>query len=321
MNSLKDLAKVLKKSKRIALFTHVSPDFDALGSVFALYYSLKNMAKEPEIFIEEQLSTKQKSLVEEKLINHGECDQTKFDTFVCCDVSDIKRLGAYSSIYEGNNNTIVLDHHLAVQLIGKYNHIDASISSCAELVYDLLKIMKVKFSTKTLSMVYAGLASDTNSFINTNTNEHSFRVAYEITKAGVDTNFINETLFKTLTKTQISFQQYLWNNYKINKDCAYILLDNKTLQSLKGEEGDYSGFSAKLISIQNVKYSFSLVEKEPGVVTVSLRSRKGYDVRSVAEKLGGGGHLCASGAKINTSNLSKIKTEILKAINQAKAEK
>ncbi|MBQ8444406.1 MAG: hypothetical protein IJX25_03545, partial [Clostridia bacterium] len=101
-----------------------------------------------------------------------------------------------------------------------------------------------------------------------------------------------------------------------DKDIAYILMDYKTLQSLKGNSTDCSGYSSKLLTIENINYSFSLIEKEPGLMTLSMRSRAGYNVRLASEKLGGGGHSCAAGAKINATSLNKIKKEVIDAIRQ-----
>ncbi|MBO5394382.1 MAG: DHH family phosphoesterase [Clostridia bacterium] len=318
MNSLKDIAKVLKKAKRIALFTHNNPDSDALGCVFGLYYAFKTMGKEAEIFIKDEIPYVNQRLIDTKLINSGECSPTQFDTFMCCDVSELQRIGCGDNIFNLTNNTIVLDHHITAQLIGKYNHIDASISSCSELVYDLLKLMKVRFNAKILSCIYMGLSADTNSFINANTNAHSFKVAYEIAKFGIDLTTINEVIYKSMSKDEIAFKQYLWNNYKAEKDVAYIVMDYKTLQELKGNNSSCSNFSSKLLSIDKINYAFSLIEKEPGVLSLSMRSRSGYNVRIVAEKFGGGGHTCAAGAKIASKAINKIKKEIVSAIRQSK---
>lgn len=314
MNSLKELAKALKKSKKVALFTHISPDSDALGSVFAMYHALNSLGKQAVIFIEENYSDANKHLIDEKLINRDVCNSADFDTFLCCDASSLQRLGKYADVFDIKNNTIVLDHHYCTKHIARFNHVDASMSSCSELVYELLKIMKVRFNNKILSYIYMGLTSDTNSFINSNTNAHSFKVAYELAKAGVDMNAINEALFRSVTKTEIRFKQFLWTNYKIDKDIAYIIVRYKDLQELQGDNKDCSGYSAKLLTIDKVKYSFSLVEKEPGLISLSMRSRKGSNVRSVAEKLGGGGHICAAGAKFKGTNLNKIKKEIIQSI-------
>jgi len=317
MNSLKDLAKALKKSNKVALFTHKGPDSDALGCVFAMYYGLKSLGKEAEIFISDEIPYVNKKLVDMKSINIGECNPSLFDTFMCCDVSEPHRIGSNTNnIFNLTNNTIVLDHHLTCQLTGRYNYIDASISSCSELVYDLLKLMKVKFNTKILSSVYMGLTSDTNSFINTNTNAHSFKIAYEIAKSGIDLNPINETIYKSVSKKEIKFKQFLWNNYKTTKDIAYIIIDQKTLTELNGNGNDCSNYSAKLLTMENINYSFSLIEKEPGIISVSMRCRAGYNVRTVTEKLGGGGHTCAADAKIKGTNFNKVKKEIISIIRQ-----
>ena len=321
MNSIKEIAKVLKKSKKIAIFSHDRPDYDALGSTYALYFGLKSLGKEVSMFQEENIPETYKTFFDDDFITYGQCDSTDFDTFICCDVSSLNRLGIYASLYNYQNNTIVFDHHITTKLIGKYNYVDASMSSCSEMVYDLLKMMKVHFSTKILSYIYIGLSSDTKSFINNNTNEHSFKVAYEILKFGVDTTKINDILYRSIAKKEVDFQKYLWNNYKIEKNIAYLTMDNKTLQSLGGDFDMCSGFSGKLIKIEGIKYAFSLIEREPGIISLSMRSRAGYNCRSIAEKLGGGGHFYASGATIKSTSFAKVRKEVIKTIKDDFAEK
>jgi len=154
--------------------------------------------------------------------------------------------------------------------------------------------------------------------VNSNTNAHSFKVAYEIAKMGFDANPINEIIYKSVSKKEIAFKQYLWNNYKQDQDIAYILVNNKTLKEMKGDSTDCSNYSAKLLTIDKINYSFSIIEKEPGVLSVSLRSRAGYNVRLTAEQLGGGGHSCAAGAKVKGTSLNTVKKQILDIIKKNK---
>jgi len=42
---IEEIAKKLNKAKNIAVFCHVRPDGDALGSSFALWYVLKALGK------------------------------------------------------------------------------------------------------------------------------------------------------------------------------------------------------------------------------------------------------------------------------------
>ena len=45
-----------------------------------------------------------------------------------------------------------------------------------------------------------------------------------------------------------------------------------------------------------------------------MRSKKGYDVRVIAEELGGGGHICAAGAKFEAKNIQEAKKRVLDAM-------
>ena len=67
-DSIKKIAKTVKKNTKIALVTHIGPDFDALGSSLSLYYGLKQMGKNVSIFVNDELSENQKLLVDINVI-------------------------------------------------------------------------------------------------------------------------------------------------------------------------------------------------------------------------------------------------------------
>lgn len=311
MNKLKEIAKVIKKAKSIALFMHISPDYDALASSFALYYTMKKMNKVVEIFSKDKLNSTQKKIFDETIINNKSCKRENFDLFICSDVSSLNRLGDYSNIFTTKDKTIIIDHHVCNEEIGYYNYINNNRSSCSEIIFDLLKLLPPKLDLKIATLLYAGLSSDTASFINSNTNEFSLSTAYNLTKMGVNINQINQILYETRTLKEIDFKKYLWNNYKIKKDCAYCLMDYDTLKMLKGKKSDCISYSKSLISIENINYSFSIVEEKKGEYNLSMRSKIGFDVRKVAEKVGGGGHICAAGAKFQAKNINEASKIIL----------
>ena len=149
------------------------------------------------------------------------------------------------------------------------------------------------------------MSSDTNSFINSNTDLRSFETAIELVKNGADVSKLNELLYRMQTKKEIIFKKYLWNHYEIDGDCAYCLVSYEQLVKMKGKKSDCDAYSSSLISIQGVNYSFSIIEETEGCFSVSMRSKVGYDARAKAEKLGGGGHICAAGAKITAVNIEE----------------
>lgn len=314
MNNIKELAKVIKKAKSIAIFTHISPDFDALGSSFSLYYTLKSLGKNVNVFIKEKLNLHQKLLFED-IANHGTCKEKEFDLFICVDVSALNRLGDYAYVFKNkSNNTMVIDHHVCIEQFCKYNYINNDRSSCCEIILDLLKAMKVKLDSKVASYLYAGLSSDTSSFQNSGTKINSHLAAIDLISYGADIHKVNQVLYETRSIKEIAFKKYLWNNFKIYKDCAYCLVDYKSITNLKGKKADCDTFSRSLVSIEGINRSFSLIEEKEGIFNLSMRSKIGYDVRTVAEKVGGGGHICAAGAKFEAKNIQAAKKIILDAM-------
>ena len=49
---MNDVIKILKKSKRVAIIAHISPDPDCIGSMTTLSSILKRMGKEASIYVD-----------------------------------------------------------------------------------------------------------------------------------------------------------------------------------------------------------------------------------------------------------------------------
>ena len=69
-------------------------------------------------------------------------------------------------------------------------------------------------------------------------------------------------------------------------------------------------------AIDGVRAVVFLKQWEPGVVRISLRSTGGVDVRSVAERLGGGGHANAAGCTVR-GDLPSTRELVLAAVRAA----
>lgn len=312
-NKIQEIAKQIKKSKTIAVFTHINPDFDALGSSLSLVEMLNTMGKKAFLYTKDKLTETQKLIFDKKYIINSKCNE-EFDLFISVDTPSIERLGDYGEEFVQHSNTIVLDHHENSGLIGKLNYINEKYSSCSEIVFQVLKHLKKKINKEIATLLYSGLTGDTYSFTNSNTTEESFKNALELTKLGANITRINEIQFKSRTKKEIEFIEYLWNNIQTVKNCAFCLIDYNTLKNMKGKKSDCDFYSAELIKIQGIDYSFSIIEDKKGIFNISLRSKSGYDVRKIAEKLNGGGHLCAAGARINAGDIQEAKNKVISLI-------
>ncbi len=317
MNKLfKQIKNKIKKSNNVALFTHLNPDFDALGSTYALLYALRNQGKKVQLFVTDELTYKQKLLFDEKEICKETISNLNFDLVITTDTPSINRLGDFGDFVKNFNeeNKIIIDHHQNIDLKGSFNFINTDFSSSCEMIFIILKYCNFKITKEIASFLYTGLSSDTNSFVNTNTNSFSFYVAQNLSEYGANLSYINEKLYRTKTRKGIAFKKYLLSNYKEEDDIAYCLINKQQLEILNGDKNDCSGFSSELISFENINISFSIVESKEGYFEISFRSKAGHDVRKIANTLGGGGHICASGAKIFNNDIDNVKEMVLKAI-------
>ena len=56
-----------------------------------------------------------------------------------------------------------------------------------------------------------------------------------------------------------------------------------------------------------------MVETSEGIVSVSFRSRSGFDVSEIAKEVGGGGHKAAAGARIEGVPFNEAVDKVLTA--------
>lgn len=81
------------------------------------------------------------------------------------------------------------------------------------------------------------------------------------------------------------------------------------------EIGDTSDIISFGLQIKGVEVAVLIKEVENGT-KVSLRSKDKFDVRNIAERLGGGGHVKAAGITLKGIELEEAKDKILEEIEK-----
>lgn len=309
-DNLRLITNEINNAKKIAIFTHKYPDLDALGSSLSLYYACLQLNKETDIYTNEELSNKKLKLIGENPFKKAFIDKD-YDLMISTDTSSAELLGDYKDFFINAKKNIVIDHHSSDFLKGTFTYRKSNYSSCCEVVYEIIKELKINLNSKIASLLYMGLIGDTNSFINTNTNANSFYIAYKCTKAGADITKINELEFKSKRILDIEIEKYLLNNYKVENGVAYCLMTLQTLEKYHAIKDDCDFYSSKLLTMENVKISFSIVEQSSNYYSISMRGKSGYNVKDIASKFGGGGHIPAAGAKLFAEDIESLKDKVL----------
>ena len=307
------LAKI-KSAKKIAVFRHIMPDFDALGTQFGLATWIKDNFPEKEVrcFGDNHVTFTPRGLFPET----DKLNDSWFDDdflAIIVDVGDKKRIA--DPRFMKAKFKIKIDHHPKTDDIFDLVVLDTSKSAAAELVVNMLLSFKGKFvfSKQAAEYFYIAIVGDSGRFQYSSTTPHTFDIAGYLLEKGINITDIYEKMYlKTLEDLEVT--KFIMNNYKIDEyGVAYYVLTNSDLDRLnitteRGKD-NVNLFS----NIEGVKIWCSITEDvtEP-CFRVSIRSRN-YVINGVAAEFKGGGHAQASGAQIK--DLSEL-PDLIKALDK-----
>ena len=105
----------------------------------------------------------------------------------------------------------------------------------------------------------------------------------------------------TQSKSLVRFKGYALLNFKeTNNGVGYLKLTDEQLKEFNIDENSASSQVNTLANIEGIKiWAFFVEDKAQGDIRVNLRS-SGAAVNEIAKKYGGGGHLQAAGARVNS---------------------
>lgn len=295
---MNQIIKILKKSKRVAVFGHQSPDGDCLGSISAIHFLLQNLGKRVDAFIDDNIP-KMYNFLQFDYINAIEFEKNKYDLLISVDVASKRMLGKYSEIFDNFEKTVVIDHHKNRDLNGKYTFVDKNKSSCSEIIFDMVIMAKQKPTKDIATKLYMGVVDDTGCFLHSNTTSSTHITASKLIEYGANVDLVNYNIIKLITKKNFLATKVLNNEVVFSSGLTYVIINEKLMSENGFTKQDISGYVNMLCNIEDTKIAFVMTEKQNGVFSVSLRSNVGYDVSNIATTFGGGGHTQASGCEIS----------------------
>ena len=114
------ISDLINSSKSIVLLAHESPDGDAIGSVMAFYYYLKNNNKDVDIVFPKIPD----NFLSVKDINIALADSNKeYDLGIVVDCANKKRIGQVSNVFDRCIKTINIDHHISNTKYSDVNYV------------------------------------------------------------------------------------------------------------------------------------------------------------------------------------------------------
>ncbi len=310
------LIELLKNTNgSILILTHESPDGDALGSALALYLFLKKKGKNVYVGSKDGVPHFLDFLPKvEEVINLP--DGRYYDIGIIVDSSGFYRAGTEVKV----GKKVRIDHHIGGEFYGRYDYIDPTAPATAALVYELIKNWDANAIDKDIATcIYTGLATDTGFFRYSNTDEKTFEMAKELVHYGANPYYVYTMFSERESINKMKLISKVLQTLTLYEDglVAGITIFKKFLDETGTTYEDTEGLVNYPRSIEGVRIAYALIEKpDEGVWKVSLRAKGDVNVGKIAEKLGGGGHKYASGAKIKTRDYNEALSKLLSAIRE-----
>lgn len=301
MNSLQEIAGVLRKCKRAVICGHTMPDGDSIGSVLAMRLLLAEIGLETQVLAADRIPNIYSFLPGVEHFTPFVGQHGEFDVAVILDCTDLDRLGGDLGEFISHLPVVVnIDHHVSNLEFGTYNYVDDTAAATGEIVYRLITEMQAELTGEVAVNLYTALTMDTGSFKFDNTTEKTHYIAAELYRTGIDIAEINRHLFAKKDFIQLKLLGYALAQLKITAEgrIAWITIPLQVFHELGAQEEHGDGIINYPRMVNGAEVGILFREISPGKFKVGFRSKKLVDVNKLAGMFGGGGHPRASGCTI-----------------------
>lgn len=309
---IKEVIDNLSNDNLILVGGHKNTDYDSICSTLSLTIFLNKIGKKALMLLEEKNYDKLKWFDNFNFIIN-ECNGNDKYNFILLDSNRKSRLGIFEKYFDNASIKINIDHHEDNKNESNYIFVDENISSTCEIIYNLISEYENMIDKDIATLLYAGIASDTNSFYKRVT-PNTMEVVSNLLKYNIDSEYIVKNVCKNMTLDESKILADMINNIKYD-GFHYIVLDrNNELY----KDVDYSVIFKKCASIiyeiSDIKVLGIFLKELDGSISGLFRSNCNVDVDKLAKDLGGGGHKKASGFENNLDidNILDISKEYIK---------
>lgn len=309
----KQIFKLIKSYDEIVIARHIGPDPDAVGSQIALRDSIKLTFPDKKVYAVGAGVSKFRFL--------GNLDRVDMNSItnallIVLDVPNYHRIDGIEDLTY--NDIVKIDHHPAEDIIGTADFTSSNYSSTAEMVSDLIFNTKLQMDKSIAEKLFLGIISDSERFLFTNTQVHTFEVVLKLIK---DYSINFTSLYDSLYEKHFSeckFEAFLINNMTITENkFGYVLIDNKVIDEYGVDNATASVIVNNFNFIKELNaWCFITYDDRNELYKANIRSR-GPVINEVASHYNGGGHKLAAGARVTKmEDVNNLIHDLDKACNE-----
>ena len=314
------LGQIIRDSPQVLIMGHKNSDMDALGAAVGMVCAVRSRGKEARIVIDRARTLAQPLI--DKLDASEEYANVLITPEMALNLADSNTLlivvdtnrpdfAEVPELLQLVPRVAVIDHHRrAASYIERVavNMHEPSASSASELVCELLQYMvpDKKIGRLEAECLLAGIYLDTKGF-SIKAGTRTFEAAAYLRGAGADMVDVKRLFLN-------SFSAYMERERIIS--CAKQEMNGIVIAAVDFEAGRAVAAQAadELLNIIGVQGSIVAFQTTDGSVNVSMRSMGAVNMQAIAERLGGGGSLTASGAQMKDITIGEAEQAIRDAV-------
>ena len=318
------LREFITVKDKISVMGHKLTDVDAFGAAIGIYRAAAALEKNVHIVINEISASlrplyesyeKDSSYPDDLFLTSAEAiPMVDEDSMVIVVDTNRPQMTECEELLKKTRTIVVLDHHrqssdnIENALL---SYIEPYASSSCEMVSEVLQYIvdDIKIPKLEASSMYAGIMIDTNNFVN-RTGVRTFEAAAFLRRCGADITLVRK-MFRDDMESYRAKAEIISSAEVYQQKFAIAVGRDLTIESptiIGAQAAD------ELLDISGIKASFVLTEYN-GRIYVSARAIDEVNVQIIMERFGGGGHMNASGAQFDHTDMEKAVADLKKVLD------
>jgi bifunctional oligoribonuclease and PAP phosphatase NrnA len=308
--TLTEIKQLVDTATHIVIIQADNPDGDSLASALALESIFGDMGKETSLYCAVDTPDYLKHLqgwdrVSKEL-------PPKFDLSIIVDTSAnilLAKLNASPmKSWVASRPVIVIDHHDGVECDIGYAKIvvnDHEAVSTGQAIYNIANVLDWKLEVPAKTFIVSSVLSDSMGLSSPNTTPATYRLMADLMEAGVNRVALDDAR-KEMSKMPLSIFNYKADLIKKTRmlaegKLALVVIPYDELVTYSPLYNPAPLIQGDMLQVSGVEVALVLKLYPGGKITGSIRATsKAPLAADMAQKFGGGGHIYASGFKIDS---------------------
>ncbi|HEX6789761.1 MAG TPA: bifunctional oligoribonuclease/PAP phosphatase NrnA [Candidatus Krumholzibacteria bacterium] len=301
------IREFIDRHDSFVISSHINPDGDAIGSEMGLTHFLRSLGK--SVLVMNSTDTPEVLLFldpDDDIHVYGETGtRDLLDTVeaaIIVDVNNWEHLGHIGRALQARKlPRACIDHHQqSTERFADHTVTDTTAAATGILILELIRACGAPITKPIAEALYAAIITDTGTFRFSNTDPRALRAAADLCDAGCNPFEMHRKVFgsKSWGAGRMLGPVLTTLESAAGGKLAWISATLEMVNNAGATHDDMDGFVDLVRSIKGVELVVFFKEMSEGDIKVSLRSNGNVDAHAIAKSFGGGGHIMASGMRV-----------------------